>query len=53
MAELAGYENGEYDIRYLYITDRDGQLEKTENGLLDRERLIRARLSDKVKGRAA
>ena len=41
VAELAGYDGGEYRINYLYKADESGAIRATGNALMDRDRLIR------------
>lgn len=41
VAELYGFDGEDYIINYLYLTNENGKLVRTENKLLDRERLIR------------
>lgn len=48
VAELYGFDGNDYIINYLYVTDSGGNLVKTENHMLDRERLIRNGYADKV-----
>lgn len=42
VAEMIGFEGGEYRINYLYKIDGSGSLKPTGNPLYDRERLIRS-----------
>ena len=42
VAEMKGYDGGEYKINYLYRADEKGRLRSTGNPLYDRERLVRA-----------
>lgn len=41
VAELYGFDGDDYIINYLYKSDGDDHLVRTENHLMDRERLIR------------
>ncbi len=41
VAELVGFDGEEYKLNYLYITDSDGKLTRTNNMLVDRDRLNR------------
>ena len=41
VAEMAGFDGNTYQLNYLYVTDENGKLSRTDNALLDRERLTR------------
>lgn len=51
VAELYGYDGNEYKINYLYKANQEGKLERTDIPLVDRERLVRAGLGDKIGGK--
>lgn len=41
VAEMAGYDGESYRLNYLYVTDKKGKLTRTDNALIDRDRLNR------------
>lgn len=50
IAELTGSDGNEYSLNYLYREGTDGRLVPTGNPLMDRERLIRCGLDERLKG---
>ena len=50
IAELAGFDGMEYQLNQLYEQDREGKLVRTSNPLIHREKLIRGRRDDRLKG---
>ena len=50
VAELYAFDGTEYKINYLYKTDAQGNLVRTDIDLVDRERLIRSGRDDKLRG---
>jgi pilus assembly protein CpaF len=51
VAELVSYDGENYSINYLYKADSNRILQPTGNGLIDRERLIRAGYRAVLRGR--
>ena len=51
VAELYAFDGNEYKINYLYKTNQEGKLERTNIGLVDRGRLVRAGFGNKLGGR--
>lgn len=51
VAELHSFDGNEYKLNYLYKIDAKGNLVRTKNALVDRERLERADLGDKLTGK--
>ncbi len=48
VAELAGFDGEVYQLNYLYRLDKDGKLKRTEEHLLNREKLRRRGLDDRL-----
>ena len=50
IAEMEGCDGMEYRLNYLYTQGENGELVRTGNPLIHREKLIRGRQNDRLKG---